>query len=295
VSPWDETLYAGSAPYYVAGRRPYPPELGETIAQELGLRGTESAIDVGCGPGGFTVVLAPHVSRVVGVDPDAGMLAEAAAAAARAGLQNVDLCRMAAEELPGGLGPVELVTFAQSFHWVDRERVPRLVRETLAPGGRCVIVHASTARGDGSDDPLPRPRPPHDEIYALVGEYLGPVPRAGRSLRPQAFTPPHITETYFRAAGFDGPRDVEVPRGEIVTRTVDQVVAATFSLSSATPALFGDRRSEFEADLRALLDAASDGDGRFDERARDIRFEVWAPPASGSAADDADVDRARLG
>jgi ubiquinone/menaquinone biosynthesis C-methylase UbiE len=276
VTPWDETLYAGAAPYYVAGRRPYPPQLGEAIARELGLRGDERAVDVGCGPGGFTVVLAPHVGRVVGVDPDEGMLTEAAAVVARAGLQNVELRRMTAEQLPADLGPVALVTFAQSFHWVDRERAPGIVRDMLTPGGHCVVVHASTARGDESDDALPRPRPPYEEIHALVARYLGPLPRAGRSVRSEAFTPPHITDAYFRAAGFDGPRDVDIPRGEIVTRTVDQVVAATFSLSSSTPALLGERRAEFERDLRALLESASD-DGHFDERARDLRFEVWTP------------------
>jgi hypothetical protein len=40
---WDETLYAGSAPFYVSGRRPYPPELGNAIAAELELRGTCSS------------------------------------------------------------------------------------------------------------------------------------------------------------------------------------------------------------------------------------------------------------
>jgi SAM-dependent methyltransferase len=274
---WDETLYAGSAPFYVSGRRPYPPELGEAIAAELELRGDERALDVGCGPGSLTVVLAPHVASVVGVDPGAGMLAEAAAGARRAGLRNISWRRLVAEELPAGLGPVELVTFAQSFHWMDRPRVAGITRDMLVPGGRCVDVHATTHRGDDSDNPLPRPRPPHATIDALVARYLGAVRRAGRGLLPEGLPAPETTEAIFRRAGFHGPRRVELRRGEIVVRTVDQIVAATFSLSSSTPALFGDRRTEFERELRRLLEAEAD-DGRFDERVRDLAFEVWETP-----------------
>jgi hypothetical protein len=146
----------------------------------------------------------------------------------------------------------------------------------LVPGGRCVNVHATTHRGDDSDDPL-RPRPPHAAINALVARYLGAVRRAGRGLLPEGLPAPETTEAIFRRAGFHGPRRVELRRGEIVVRTVDQIVAATFSLSSSTPALFGDRRTEFERELRRLLEAEAD-DRRFDERVRDFAFEVWETP-----------------
>jgi hypothetical protein len=58
--------------------------------------------------------------------------------------------------------------------------------------------------------------------------------------------------------------------GGVVTRTVDEIVAATFSLSYAAPGRFGDRRSAFEADLRALL-----GDGPLCERRRVIGLDIW--------------------
>jgi len=59
-------------------------------------------------------------------------------------------------------------------------------------------------------------------------------------------------------------------------RSVDEIVDATFSLSSSTPHLFGARRTDFEAELRALLEAEAD-DGLFCERVRDIAFDVWRP------------------
>lgn len=60
---------------------------------------------------------------------------------------------------------------------------------------------------------------------------------------------------------------------EVIERSVDDVVAATFSLSSSTPYLFGEHSTDFEKQLRALLETRSD-DGLFCERVRDIAFDV---------------------
>jgi hypothetical protein len=61
-----------------------------------------------------------------------------------------------------------------------------------------------------------------------------------------------------------------------VERTVDDIVAATFSLSSSTPHLFGSALPEFESELRSLLTVASDSK-RFSERVRDLAFDVRRP------------------
>lgn len=55
----DEALYGGSAAHYAIGRMPYPLELAEKMATELGLNGTQQSVDVGCGPGSLTLLLAP--------------------------------------------------------------------------------------------------------------------------------------------------------------------------------------------------------------------------------------------
>ena len=270
---WDETLYAGSAEHYVRGRMPYPCDLGAQIVKAAQLGGATRALDVGCGPGSLTLLLAACVQEVIGIDADAGMLQQAARAAARAGAGNVSWRRMRAEELPGDQDSVDLVTFAQSFHWMERETVAAAVRGMLRPGGACVHVHATTHRGDDSFDPLPRPRPPYEQIRALVVSYLGPGRRAGRSSLPEVILGGDEPAVY-RRAGFRGPLHVEVRRGEVVERSVEDILAATFSLSSSTPHLFGGDRGRFESELRALLQAASDG-GLFCERLRDVAFDVW--------------------
>lgn len=264
---WDPDLYAGTAAYYTVGRWAYPPELADAFTAELGLDGRGRLLDVGCGPGSLTLLLAPRFAEAVGIDADPDMVAEARRRAPGARFE-----RMLAEELPGGLGLFDVVTFAQSFHWLDQRRVAVLVRGMLTAGGVCAQVHATTHRGVDPDRELPHPQPPHDDIAELVRRFLGPVRRAGGRLVPQ--DPPSDYAAAFVAAGFTGPRRFEVP-GRVVVRTADQVVAAYFSLSSSTPHLLGKGRSEFEAELRRLLhDVAPDG--VFAERAREIAVDVWS-------------------
>jgi len=78
-------LYSSSAAYYVQGRVSYSQELVDAFVAELGLDGQGRLLDVGCGPGSLTLLLAPWFEHATGLDADAGMLAEGARQAAAAG------------------------------------------------------------------------------------------------------------------------------------------------------------------------------------------------------------------
>ncbi len=267
---WHPSLYAGSARYYAIGRVGYPPALADALASELALDGSGRLLDVGCGPGNFTLLLAPWFEHATGLDADRDMLAEAERRAAQAGIGKVTWLQLRAEELPAGLGPYRVVSFAQSFHWMDQLQVARVALRMLEDGGACVHVQATTHQGVETDARLPHPRPPRSAIEELVERYLGPIRRAGSS-SPWA----NREEEVWRAAGFDGPQRIEVP-GEVVERTSDQIVAGIFSLSSSTPHLFGERREAFESDLRRLLHDANPS-GIFSEQMREIAADIWRP------------------
>ncbi len=60
---------------YAAYRPDYPAELGAELARIAPRRGT--AVDVGCGTGQLTGLLAEHFTHVIGVEPGEDQLAHA--------------------------------------------------------------------------------------------------------------------------------------------------------------------------------------------------------------------------
>jgi SAM-dependent methyltransferase len=269
---WDETLFEGAAAYYALGRLPYAPGIGDALRAALGLDGTRRLLDVGCGPGTITLPLAPLFADAVGLDADAGMVAEAQRAAAAGDVGNARFVHARAEELPLDLAPVRVVTFAASFHWMDRPRVASIVHGMLEPGGAAVQVHAPGYRlEDTRSTELPYPSPPDEAMDALRVRYLGSRLRAGQTTRTSS---PSGENEIFQAAGFPPMEEIRVPDGRVLERSVDELVALRFSSSSTAPHLFGDRQDAFEADLRALLLDASPS-GRFSVQLPDNELRIW--------------------
>jgi SAM-dependent methyltransferase len=251
---YDPTIYRGSAAHYRSGRPPYSAELESTLAVELGLDGTGRLLDAGCGPGILALRLAGLFEEVVGLDPDADMLAEAARHGSAEGIANVTWVRAIAEDLPDAApGPYRLVTFGQSFHWTQEERVAETVYDMLEPGGAmAMVVHTVT------DRPRP-PNPgypliPHDQIAGLVEKYLGATRRAGRGCAPIRT---HRFEDVLARTRFGPPKYVFAPGRRDVVRDTESVLSGYFSMSSSAPHLFGDHREDFAREVRQLLSTES--------------------------------------
>ncbi|TKS67601.1 putative methyltransferase [Collichthys lucidus] len=77
------------------------------------------AVDLGCGTGQNSQVLAPHFQEVVGID-----ISECQLAVARAvpGYPNITYRKGTAEDLPFPDGSVDLLTAASAAHWFDQSR-----------------------------------------------------------------------------------------------------------------------------------------------------------------------------
>jgi SAM-dependent methyltransferase len=266
---WDETLFAGAAAYYDRGRLPNAPGLADALEAALALDGRGRLLDVGCGPGTVTLPLAGLFREVVGLDADAGMIQEARRLASERGVMNARWVQRRAEELPAGLGTFSVVTFAASFHWMDRPLVAGIIRRMLEPDG--VLVHVDNHHQDRLTSAESLPAPPVERIAALRRVYLGEDRRAGQGIRNHW---PGDEATLFRTAGFVGPQIVVVPDGRTIIRSRDDLVAETFSQSSTAPHLFGDRLLRFEVDLRGVLASASP-DGAFAVRLPDNELKIW--------------------
>jgi ubiquinone/menaquinone biosynthesis C-methylase UbiE len=250
MNSYDPTIYQGTATHYARGRPPYARTLAATLASEVGLDGTGRLLDVGCGPGVLTVELAGLFEQAIGLDPDAEMLAEGRRRAAAAGVANIKWIRARGEDIPTlGLGAFRLVTFGQSFHWMDREQVAEAVYQILEPGGALALLD-HTVEGRPQPAGPGYPLIPHEAIRALIERYLGPRRRAGQGF---ASWSEERHEHFIARTRFGALRRVYAPGRPDIVRSVDEVLANYFSMSYAAPHLFGDKRAEFEAAVRTEL------------------------------------------
>jgi SAM-dependent methyltransferase len=268
---WDDSLYAGAAEFYAAGRLPYPERLADVFRERLGLDGSGRLLDLGCGPGSLTLLLAPLFQEVVAIDADPDMVRVGAAEADRLGIQNVTWLHQYAEDFDDR-GRFQVVTLAQSFHWMDRPAVAGKIRRWLEADGCCVHVGATTHEGTGAHVG-PYPAPPRDGIKTVIHAYLGPERRAGQQVVVGGYTPDD-EEPIFRAAGFSGPDMVVVRGGDVFDRSAEQVIASVLSLSSAAPHLFSEQLPKFVNDLRKVLQEVSPS-GLFSEQLQDMRLFLW--------------------
>lgn len=166
-----------------------------------------------------------------------------------------------------------VITFAQSFHWMDRARVAAAARAMLDPGGAVVHVDMWHRQPSDAQPSAPFPSVPEEAIDALRVQWLGPDRRAGQGFRN---TSPSGEDEIFQARGFAPEEIVAVPDGRVIERSIDDVVAWALSMSSTAPYLFGDQLAEFERDLRKLLVAASPA-GRFSVQLSDHSLRIHRP------------------
>lgn len=115
---------------YDAARPSYPRESAEWVVGDAA-----TVVDVGAGTGLFTRELQRPGRRVIAVEPSAGMLAEL-----RRTLPGVEALRGTAERLPLPDASVDVVTFAQAWHWVDIDAASAEAARVLRPGGTLGLV-----------------------------------------------------------------------------------------------------------------------------------------------------------
>ncbi|XP_074550501.1 putative methyltransferase DDB_G0268948 [Halichoeres trimaculatus] len=98
----------------------------------------ELAVDVGCGSGQGTVLLAKHFSSVVGTDVSPAQLEVALQHAKK---PNVTYRQCIAEELPFADSSVDLMTAMSAFHWFDRPRFLEEAHRVLKPRGCLALLN----------------------------------------------------------------------------------------------------------------------------------------------------------
>ncbi|MFJ6850453.1 class I SAM-dependent methyltransferase [Streptomyces sp. NPDC091271] len=127
--------FDSAAAEYAANRPSYPPALFDAVEGLAGrpLRGADVA-DIGAGTGLATALLHARGARVVAVEPGPAMASQF-----RLGLPDIPLVRGDGDNLPLASGSVDILTYAQSWHWTDRRKsVPEALR-VLRRGGALAL------------------------------------------------------------------------------------------------------------------------------------------------------------
>jgi len=239
VAPYDPHRFTSAIPHYVSGRPPYSPRLIARLARETGLNAGSRVLDLGCGPGSLTIPLARYCGTMIGIDADAAMIAAARQASAAAGL-DIDWRIGSSYDLDANLAPLDLVTIARAFHWMDREATLKRLDELIVGRGAVALVNTELhPLGDSpwhsAFDDLRRAHGRFDNFYLW---------------RKSEAWEEHPS-VLLRSAFSDVER-ISVFDCRVVS--LDEIVARGLSFSANSPSTLGeDGRAAYEAAIRDAM------------------------------------------
>jgi len=250
IAPFNPQRFTSAIPHYVAGRPAYSMRLVERLARETGLGDGTRVLDLGCGPGSLTVPLARFSGTTIGIDPDPTMIVAARQMAEVAGVA-VEWRVGSSLELPGELAPLDLVTIARAFHWMDREATLARLDQLVRPGGAVAMVNTELHPLGGHSwhatfETLRKAHGRFDEFYRW---------------RKSGEWEEHLS-VLMRSVFGDVMR---ISVYEVREASLDEIVARALSFSANSPASLGEEgRAAYEAAVREAM-MAQEPSGRFPE------------------------------
>jgi SAM-dependent methyltransferase len=232
-------IFAGTAEYYSQYRPPYPGELlSDLVTLSVGRHGRH-LVDLGCGTGEVAIPLSAAFDTVTAIDIDPAMVALAEHKGGEQKIDNVRWLVGPAESLELADGSADLVVAGSSFHWMDRALLSTRVYSWLVGTGVIAVLGGGSEVWDQKAE---------WQVVAVetIREYLGERRRAGN----QAYGVTGQHSDFLMAVGFTiESRQYEVEK----VWTADEIVGYLYSTSFASPAVLGDKKDRFEADLRRRL------------------------------------------
>jgi SAM-dependent methyltransferase len=238
--PFEPRRFRTSAEYYLRGRLSYPDGLIDRVVLLSGLRREQAVLDLGCGPGLLAVAFAPHVAKVIGVDPEPAMLEAAESYAREKGAQvrfhlgsSYDLDRLGES--------FQLVTMGRSFHWMDRMATLETLDRMVGPGGAVALFRDSHLK-------VPQNQW-RDEFQAILEPYGKRDPTHFTSRHRDPSWLPH--EAVLLESNFN-----RLERCSVIQRIrtpVERLIDRALSMSNTSPERLGGDLEAMVAQLRETL------------------------------------------
>jgi SAM-dependent methyltransferase len=226
--------FASTVEFYARYREPYPPAFFQKVAEQIALRGDETSLDIGCGPGLLAIGFAPFVGHCTGLDPEPLMITAARDAAVAAGVA-LSLIQSRIEEHPTNQ-TYDVITIGRTLHWLERTPALAVLARILAPdSGRILICRASSVE---------TPETPWVKPYRKVRSAWA----SGREARRYRTNPGEwFADTCFSAVG-------EISVTERRQVTIADLIGRALSRSNTSPDVVAGGQKQFETQIAAALE-----------------------------------------
>ena len=226
--------FASTVEFYARYREPYPPKFFEKVAEQIGLHGDESLLDVGCGPGLLAIGFAPFVARCTGLDPETGMIVAAKAAAAAAGV-TLSLIQGRVEEFPA-TQTYDVITIGRALHWLEHEASLVVLERILAPDSGRIL----TCRAFSVETP--------ETAWVKAFEKV----RRAWALDPDEKHCRVDGKEWFAGSCFRELSETSVTEWRQVT--ISDLIGRALSRSNTSPEVIGERHTKFKTEITAALE-----------------------------------------
>jgi SAM-dependent methyltransferase len=225
--------FASTVEFYTRYREPYPPKFFSEVAKQIGSRGDESLLDIGCGPGLLAIGFAPFVGSCTGLDPEPGMIAAAKAAAAHAGVR-LTLMQGRVEEFLT-TQTYNVITIGRALHWLERSATLGVLERIVSESGRILICGASSVE---------TPESPWVKAYAEVRRAWA----SGPDERHYRIDP----KQWFAGSCFRVLDEALVTQRRQLT--ISDLIGRALSRSNTSPEILSQEQARFEAEIAGALE-----------------------------------------
>src|SRR5574344_1989822 len=133
-----ESKFTGKAEIYDKYRPDYPEEVINFLYEMRIIKERDKIVDIGCGTGIFTNILATRNNEIIGVEPNIDMLRVAKQRLIN--FKNCMLINASAENTTLYNNSIDRITVAQAFHWFDKKRFNIESQRILKKDGNVVLI-----------------------------------------------------------------------------------------------------------------------------------------------------------